>query len=176
MVPGRRVPLYLWRYIMFNKTSAALVLGLGLMGAQSGAFAAATSGTFNVNVTLTPLCQIVATGSPVTTIGDIALSYTAFQTSAATNSTNFQVRCTTGVSYGMALDSASLTDGLSGLDYTLNLTSSSTFAAATNASMTGLTGAGTTAATYYIHANIPANQAGTTPGVDNKLRTLTITY
>jgi hypothetical protein len=153
----------------------AAVFGLSLIGAA--AQAATAAGNFNVNITLTSKCEInstnAATGAVIT---DLALPYTSFQTAASPSTTDFVVRCTTGLPFGMALDSASVTDGLTGIPYTLNLSASATHSPTANGTLTGQTGvaAGTT---YYVHGNIAAGQSGTvTPGTDNKQRTLTVTY
>lgn len=155
-------------------TAMAVLLGLG----ASGAMAATTSGQFNVNVALTPKCEFYTTGGSATgTIADLPLSYTSFQTSAATASTNFKVRCTNTLGYGLALDAASVTDGTTGLQMALALSSSATHSSTPTASITGLSGNGNAGQTYYVHGTIAANQDGTTTaGSVNNQRTLTITY
>jgi hypothetical protein len=147
----------------------------------SAAMAATASGQFNVAVTLTPKCEVFsgsgASGTLTTAISQLNLAYTSFQTIPSTGSTNFQVRCTNSQSYSMALDSASLKDGTTGLDYTLNLTSTPTYTAATNNSIANLSGNGLTGQTYYVHGTIAAAQDGTTTaGTSNNIRSLTITY
>lgn len=152
-------------------------LGLGVLVSSAPALAATSAGQFNVNMTLTPKCEIFNGSGSTGTIGNLALSYTSFQTSASTGTTNFAVRCTNTHGYSLALDSASITDGTTGLAYTLNLSTSSTHSASTNASLTGLSGNGNTGQTYYVHGNIVAGQDGTvTAGTANNQRTLTITY
>lgn len=153
----------------------AAALGLSMIGAASQAATAA--GNFNVNITLTSKCEINSTNAATgAVIGNLALAYTSFQTTASTASTNFGVRCTTDLPFSMALDSASVTDGLTGIAYTLALSSSATHTATPAASLTGQTGVAT-GTTYYVHGNIAAGLIGTvTPGTDNKQRTLTVTY
>lgn len=161
---------------MIKQSVTAIAIGLGMM--MTGQASAATgSGQFNVNVSLTSKCEIFNGSGATGTIGDIALNYTSFQTSASTSSTNFNVRCTNTLPYSMSLDQASVTDGTTGLAYTLNLNTSSTHNATANDTLGSQTGNGNTGRTYYIHANIAANQDGTsTAGTANNQRTLTITY
>lgn len=154
--------------------AAGLALALGSLGAQAQSTA---TGQFNVNVTLTPRCEVFNTGGVTTSIPDLALSYTSFQTSASTGSTNFKVRCTNTLGYGLALDTASLTDGTTGLQLALALSSSATHSATPTAALSTLTGNGNAGQTYYVHGTLAANQDGSsTPGTPNKLRTLTISY
>lgn len=154
-----------------------VVAALALSAAVTSAFAVDTSGTFNVNVTLTPKCEIFNESGATSTIGNVAIAYSSFQTTASTGQTSFKVRCTTAHGYSLALDNASVTDGTTGLAYTLNLSSSATPAATPNASLASLSGNGTTGQTYYVYGNIAPNQSGTmTPGAANNTRTLTITY
>lgn len=168
----------------FKKHAGKARAGLGAMGlialaiAGSGAMAAGTAtGQFNVNVTLTPKCEVFTASGLTTTIGDLPMSYTSFQTSASTGSTNFKVRCTNTLGYGLSLDNASLTDGSTGLQLALALSSSATHVSTPTASLSTLTGNGNTGQTYYVHGTLAANQDGTsTPGSGNSLRTLTISY
>ncbi|MFC5520711.1 hypothetical protein [Polaromonas jejuensis] len=134
--------------------------------------AATATGNFDVTVNLTPKCEIT------TTPGNLSVNYTSFQTTDATNSTDFAVRCTNTLGYSMALSSTSGT--LVGLDYTLAIRNAGDTA---NAS-TG-TGAGTTATSYKIKATVAKDQSGTcstaqtSPTVctaTDSARTLTITY
>lgn len=157
-----------------------MVMGaaLGAAVAGSSAMAATTGGQFNINVTLTPKCEFFdGTGASTTTIPDIALGYTSFQTSAVTDKTTFKVRCTNNLGYGLSLDSASVTDGRTGLQLALELSTSNTSTSTTTASLTGMKGNGNTGQIYYVHATIAANQDGNTPaGTANAQRSLTITY
>ena len=151
------------------------LLGAALMG--NGAMAATTSGQFNVNVTLTPKCEFFDGGGATSTIADIALAYTSFQTTAVTDKTTFKVRCTNTLGYGLSLDSASVTDGATGLQMALALSSSATTTSTPTATLTGMSGNGNAGQTYYVHATIAANQDGTTTaGTANPQRLLTITY
>ena len=159
----------------------ALGFAVVACGLASSAMAATASGQFNVGVTLTPKCEVFsgagATGTLTTGINNLNMTYTSFQTGATTGTTSFQVRCTNSQSYSMDLDSASLTDGATGLNYTLNLTSNSSHASAANTSISSATGNGHTGQMYYVHGTIPAAQDGTVSGVATvNTRTLTITY
>jgi hypothetical protein len=159
----------------------ALGFAVVACGLASSTMAATATGTFNVGVTLTPKCEVFSgagpTGTLTTAISNLNLAYTSFQTAATTGTTSFQVRCTNSQSYSMALDNASLTDGSTGLQYTLNLTSNSSHASAANTSISSATGNGLTGQMYYVHGTIPAAQDGTvTVGTANNTRTLTITY
>jgi len=159
---------------MINKYSMALALACCALG--TAASAATTAGNFNVGVTLTPKCEIFTAGA-TSTITDLPMAYTSFQTTVSTGSTNFKVRCTNTQSYSLALDNASVTDGTTGLSYTLNLTTGAAHTAATNASIASLSGNGNSGQTYYVHGTIAANQDGTiTTGTANNIRSLTITY
>jgi hypothetical protein len=155
-----------------------LIVMLGFSAIATNALAATAAGNFSVNITLTSKCEIntenAATGA---VIGDLALAYTSFQTSASTGSTSFDVRCTTGeVIETMSLDSASVTDGTTGIAYTLALSTSATHTVGPVASLTNQTAA-STGTTFHVHGNAIAGQAGTiTAGTANKVRTLTITY
>lgn len=139
--------------------------------------AATATGNFNVNITLTSKCEINGTaGATGAVITDLALAYTSFQTTASTGSSSFNVRCTNTLPFSLALDSASVTDGTTGLDYTLALSTSATHTVGPVASLASQTGTGANVL-YYVHGNIASGQAGTnTAGTANKQRTLTISY
>jgi len=154
--------------------ATGLVLALGSLGALAQSTA---TGQFNVNVTLTPKCEVFNTGGATTAIPDLPLSYTSFQTAASTASTNFKVRCTNTLGYGLALDTASLTDSSTGLQLALALSSSAAHSATPTAALSALTGNGNAGQTYYVHGTLAANQDGSsTPGAANNLSTLTISY
>ena len=165
------------KFKTIGRVAIGAMIGLALVSPQASA-QSTTTGTFNVAVTLTTKCEIFSGSTATSAIGNLAMSYTSFQTTASTGSTNFKVRCTNTLPYSMALDSASVTDGTTGLAYTLALsTSASGNATTANASLTSLTGNGNTGQTYYVYGNIAAGQDGTsTAGTANNTRTLTITY
>jgi hypothetical protein len=159
----------------------AICLATVICGFATSTMASTASGQFNVAVTLTPKCEVFsgagATGTLTTTISNLNLAYTSFQTAPTTGTTAFQVRCTNSQNYSMALDNASLTDGTTGLQYTLNLTSNSTHSTAANASINSATGNGLTGQTYYVHGTVASAQDGSvSAGTANNTRTLTITY
>jgi hypothetical protein len=149
--------------IDMKKLLIASALGLTtLLGGV--AHAGTTSGTFNVNITLTTACTL-------STIGDINFTYTSFQGTAATGTGGgFNVTCTNGVPYTFALDSTSVTDDAVDLTYTLSLPTPS---AGTGASQS-----------YTIGGSIAAGQSGTCTSLGsctnaaatNRTRTLTVTF
>lgn len=162
---------------MLKKTLVATALTCCGLASALAAGTNTTVGNFNVGVTLTPKCEIFNGSGATPTINNLSLSYTSFQVAPTTGSTNFQIRCTNAQTYGLTLDGASFTDGSTGLAYTLNLSPGATHASAANASLTGLSGNGTTGQTYYVHGTVAANQDGTvTAGTANNVRSLTITY
>ncbi len=169
-----------WRIMMFKPTQIATIGAIAfVLSAPVVATAAGTAaGNFNVNVTLTSKCEInTANGATGAAIDALAMSYTSFQTAASTASTNFAVRCTDGLGYALALDTASVTNAANGLQYTLNLSANSAHSATANASLTGQTGTGLTAKTFYVHGNMAAGQDGSmTAGTGNNTRSVTITY
>ena len=154
-----------------NFRRAALVISLGLASIAQSAFAATATGSFTVSVSLTPKCEI--TGA----IGNLSVNYTSWQAAAGTGSTNFNMRCTTGQPFTVALDNHALTDGTSGLAYTLKLSSSASPSGTDNETLSG-TGSGGTGQSVWVHASVAANQEGTVAagGTPNNVRTLTITY
>ena len=125
---------------------------------RNGAGTFINSSVFTVTVLTTNTCQISAPP------GDINFTYTSFQGSAATASTNFGVRCTTALPYTMALD---LTSGtVLNLNYTLALSSASG------------TGNGATQ-TYAINGSMAAGQSGTCATAictGSATRTLTLSW
>lgn len=144
--------------------SLAVVAGFVafVVSTVGSAHAATTTSDFQVDVTLTPRCFInidtTTPGSQNTT--DIALSYVAFQTTAAQASTGFTVRCSNTLPFSIALDSD--TGTAAGITYYLKV-------ALGGAQYTGSTGGGTLAGqagtggaeAYSIGAEAPAGQAGT---------------
>lgn len=120
--------------------------------------AATATGTHSVLISTLPQCMIT------TAPGNVMLSYTSFQATAAVASTTFATTCTTALPYTMALDAISGT--INGVNYTVALSA---------ASSTG-TGA---VQTYSINGSAVAGQSGTCTtatctGAD--VRILTITF
>ncbi len=163
---------------MVRKTSVALALACCAVAAPVWAVSTAT-GTFSVGVTLTSKCEINSTnGATGATISALPIAYTSFQTTASTGSTTFNVRCTKDQAYSLALDNADVTDGVTGLAYTLNLSTANSPSATANAAVTGQVGVGLTPKSYFVNANMAAGQDGTvlTTGTPNSTRTLTVSY
>lgn len=165
---------------------AALVAG-ALAGTAAQAQTKTATGTFSVQVTLTPKCEVVSGTTGTTTIPNLALGYTSFQAAATTASTTFYVRCTKSLPYSMSLGTqptdVSFKDSSTNLDVVLALSNSSTHSATAAASLGTLAGDGaTTGQQYWVHGTVAAGQDGTVTApnasniVGNNARTLTITY
>ena len=104
-------------------TATAIAAALAAPNAQAGS----TSGTFNVNVTLTSACTLSA-------VTNLAFAYTSLQAAVA-NATGggFSVSCTNSLPYTFGLQSGngaatppgastiSVTDNAVNLDYSLGL-------------------------------------------------------
>ena len=147
--------------------ASATALGL-FFGLPSQA--ATTTGTFNVNITLTSVCTLG-------TITDVAFAYTSFQnTAVAGTGGGFNVTCTPGLQYTMALTTtngggtADVTDDAVNLAYTLAVPA------------TTQTGTGAAQA-FTVTGTMAANQAGTcatttctNAAASNRGKTLTVTY
>lgn len=119
---------------------------------------ATTTATMPVIITTNSQCQFS------TPPGTMSLSYTSFQATAATGSTQFATRCTSGLPYTMSLGATGGT--LMGLNYSLSLSASN--------------GTGTGAAqTYSVNGSIAANQVGvcaTSACTASAPQTITISY
>lgn len=178
---------------MRSKIKTARVTGwlakaaLAALGVASlGVHAAEATGTFSVNVTLTPKCEVVSGTTGTTTIPNLTLGYTSFQTAATTGNTTFYVRCTKSMPYSMSLgagDQVSFKDSTTNLNVVLALSGSGTHSSTAAASLSGLTGDGsTTGQQYWVHGSVAAGQDGTVTAADfnsvtgSNARTLTITY
>ena len=159
------------RIIAATAVAAALAAG----NAQAGQ----TSGTFNVNVTLTSTCTLSA-------VNDLAFAYTSLQGGASTaTGGGFSVNCTTSLPYTFALTAGTpagpfvapfsttlgpITDSVVQLQYSLGL------------SAAGGTGSGV-AQNYNVTGSMAANQAGTcaaasctNAGATNRTHTLIVNY
>ena len=150
----------------------ALVAAFSVMGlATLPSYAATASGTFNVGITLTSKCEINNTNdSTGAVVNDLNFTYTSFQTSAATASSGFNVRCTNNLPYTLALSDSGVTDDAVNLAYTLSLSAASG------------TGNGTNQA-FTVNGQMVAGQSGncatatcSNSAATNKTKTLTITY
>ena len=133
--------------------------------------AATTTGTFDVNITLTTACLYTKTA-------DVTFAYTSFQAAAATATPGgFNVRCTSTLPYSLALDALSTTDASTNLAYTLSLSATTGVGNGSNQAFTVtgnmILGQAGTCATVGVGA---AAGTCTNSGSANKQRTLTITY
>ena len=114
--------------------------------------------TFPVQVSVPENCVL---SSPP---GNLAFTYTSFQTSAAAASTSFAVTCVSNTPYTLSLDAT--TGTLAGLTYSLALS-------ATSRTGTGLPQSAT------LSGTIAAGQSGICSGTSctaSAVRTLTVTY
>jgi spore coat protein U-like protein len=156
------------RIIAATAVAAALAAG----NTQAGN----TSGTFNVNVTLTSACTLAA-------VTDLAFAYTSLQ-AGVSNATGggFSVSCTTSLPYTFGLQSGngaatppggatiSVTDNAVNLNYSLGL------------SAAGATGSGAAQA-FSVTGTMAGSQAGTcavasctNAAATNKTHTLIVNY
>lgn len=143
--------------------AAAAISALAMPAAHA---VTATSGNFNVNITLTPSCS-------VTTPAAIGLTYTSFQAGNSTGSSGFNVTCTNTLTYTPSVSGAATTDDAVNLAYTLALTPP----------VGGGTGTGAAQA-YTVGATIASGQSGNcnslttcdNTAATNKGHTVTITY
>jgi hypothetical protein len=160
-------------YKGFVMKKIALIAAMGLMGMGS-AMAQTATGNFNVQVNLTPVCQVTTnTNAGATGTSDLIFNYTSFGVAQNPSST-FNVRCTNTLPYTVTLDGAGFggTTTVLGLDYVLSLTPP---AVSPNVG----TGA---QQTYTINGSMIAGQSGTcalaNPAVcsNTTARTLTVSY
>lgn len=143
---------------------AALALSTSLFVAPPAARAATATGQFDVTINLTSACVLG-------TLPTAHFAYTSGQPDAATFSSSFTIRCTNGLNItSIALDSSTLTDAATNLNYTLALGAVPT------------TGTGVLQ-TIAITGTMAGGQGGTCTDAtctnassDNKRRVLTITY
>lgn len=142
---------------------SAIALLLGMLGTAT-VHAATVTGNFDVTINLTAACEISTTPAA-------AFNYTAFQTSAATFSSSFNIRCTNGLPIAsIALDQTNVTDNATGLAYTLALgpVPASGIGAAQIVSITGSMAAG--------QGGTCSSSTCTNATSTNRQRTLTVTY
>jgi spore coat protein U-like protein len=153
-------------------TATAIAAALAAGSAQAGS----TSGTFNVNVTLTSSCTLGA-------VTNLAFAYTSLQAGGATaTGGGFSVSCTTSLPYTFGLQTGagpatppggatiSVLDDAVQLNYSLGL------------SAAGGTGSGSAQA-YSVTGTMAGNQAGTcavasctNAGATNRTHTLIVNY
>lgn len=142
------------------------IVCFGLAGvAATSSHATIATNTFNVSISLTSVCEITTVPAAA------SFTYTSFQTSAATFSDSFNIRCTNTLPISsVTLDQTSVTDSATNLAYTLALET--------------IPSAGTGAAqTIGITGTMASGQAGTCTSANctngsssNKQRTITVTY
>jgi hypothetical protein len=153
-----------------SKIAAVAMFGFAALASTVANAASPATGTFNVNINLTASCSIA---SP---IADVTLNYTSFG-AAVTASTTANVTCTTGLPYGIGLDSISTSDDAVAIAYTIAGVPAGT-------PTTGQTGSGTAQA-YLMTVSAIAGQSGlcataggscNNSGATNKVRTLTVSW
>ena len=151
----------------------ALVAALALAAVLTApAHSATVSNPFNVAINLTSVCRL-------STITDVAFTYTAFQTTAqASTGGAFTLQCTNGVSHTMGL-----VLGTTGVGSTSVTTTDNAVTLAYTLTTPPVLAANGTARPYTIGGSMNADQAGTcatttcTNGpASNKGYTLIITY
>ena len=119
----------------------------------SPAHAGSVSAAFTVQVTLYSACQF-NTGP-----GNVALSYTAFQTTVASSSTTMQVQCTSELPYQVSLsgtdpNALSAQGTLNGLSYTVSMPAPPTG---------GHKGTGASVS-HTVDVSVPSGQGGSCAG------------
>lgn len=120
--------------------------------------------SFGVTVITQPSCQIS------TPPGTVNFSYTSFQVTASTATTNFDANCTSALPYVVTVSAP--TGPLLGLAYTLSVSSSSVL------QTKSVMGSGSPQ-NHIIYGSIPANQSGTCATAtctDTAPQTITISY
>ena len=156
-----QVTLPYWGCVFASQTglpSGAYQDTVTMTATNSTGGATLATNVFTVNIYYPAVCNV--TQAPA----DVAFSYTAFRSTAATASSTFGVTCTNTLPYSMALDATS--GVVAGLQYLLTLSAS-------NATGTGAQQA------FTIDGTMPAGQAGTCAVASctgTSVRTLTITY
>jgi hypothetical protein len=148
----------------------------------SGAsFAGTNSQDFNVNVNLTPMCYVnLAAGPGNGAVTDVTLNYTAFQSSAATASTSFVVKCTNNRTYEVSVTSD--TGTVQGITYYVSLSQAAGYYVLTtgHADLTGETGNGSSGVTYYVGVQAAGDQPGDCSGAGacsgTQIHTIQLTY
>ena len=155
------------RIHQMKKLAVSTIAAAAMFAATAPAAQAATasSGAFDVDITLTSGCTVA-------TPANLAFTYTSFQVAAATATSPFNISCTTSLPYTVAVSGPAVTDDAVNLAYTLAVT----------APVGGGTGTGAAQA-YSIDGSIAAGQAGTcatgsctNAAATNKTKTVTVTY
>jgi spore coat protein U-like protein len=145
-----------------KKLAASTITAAMMFAVTSAAQAATVSTTFNVDISLSPLCS-------VTTPANLSFNYTSFQPTAATATTPFSVTCPTGTAYTVGVSSGATDDAVN-LTYNLAV------------SAAGGTGNGV-AQGYAINGTIASGQGGTCTTVPctnalatNNVQTVVVSY
>jgi Spore Coat Protein U domain len=149
--------------LQLKKLAGSTIAAAMMLAAASTAQAAATvSTTFNVDITLSPLCS-------VSTPANLAFTYTSFQPAAALATSPFTVTCPNNMPYTVNVTTGATDDAVN-LTYNLAL------------SAAGGTGNGT-AQSYAVNGTIAPLQGGACTSVPcdntlatNKLQTITVSY
>jgi spore coat protein U-like protein len=148
--------------LQLKKLAASTIAAAMMFAVTAPAQAATVSTTFNVDISLSPLCS-------VTTPANLAFNYTSFQPLAATATTPFTVTCPNLTAYTVSVSSGATDDAV---DLTYNLA----------VSAPGGTGNGV-AQSYAINGTIAAGQGGTCTSVPctnalatNNVQTVTVAY
>jgi spore coat protein U-like protein len=150
--------------LQLKKLAASTFATAVLLAAASSAQAVGTvSTTFNVDITLSPLCT-------VSTPANLAFNYTSFQPTAATASSGFSVTCPLNTPYTVGV-TAGATDDAVNLAYSLATSSVGTE-----------TGSGV-AQNYTVDGTMAAGQGGACSSVPctnalatNNVHTITVAY
>jgi Spore Coat Protein U domain len=149
--------------LQLKKLAASTIAATMMFAAASSAQAAGTvSTTFNVDISLSPLCS-------VSTPANLAFTYTSFQATAALATSPFTVTCPTGTAYTVGVTGGATDDAVN-LTYNLAL------------SAAGGTGNGV-AQSYSVDGTIASGQGGactTVPCTNalatNNVQTITVAY
>jgi spore coat protein U-like protein len=148
---------------------SAIVAAAALASVSSQA-ATDTGTSFNVDISLTPVCQVR------NLTGAITLAYTSFQAGPVSDSVAFDVRCTTSMAYTLGITGGSgttIADSVTNLNYTVTLSSVSGTGNGADQNVTAT-------------AAIAGGQSGTcgtvgggacdNTGATNKTKVVTLTY
>jgi len=140
------------------KTLLRSTLVVAALASVPVALAQTASQDFDVSVTLTSLCRVVASQTPVIAFG----TYTAFQTTANTNSTGIDFECTRNLaisSFTIDTVTSPFYGVIAGLNYELTVAAAAVTAG--DAATAMLNGIGTAdILTYTVNGTMPANQVG----------------
>ena len=160
----------------------ALLASLAAFAASPAFAAGAANSNFDVNVTLTSVCQVKTASTGMN------FSYTAFQSGASTASTSVIFECTRGftnpptvvLDTGTDKTSAAAGQGttgagvVGGLQYTLTVAAGSKTTTGSAATTGGIGSADQY--TYGISGSMASGQAGDSAAATTQVRTLTLAY